>query len=420
MHLMAAPVSNPVRCRGKGVCHGDWLRVILGGDGDAMPRKYQNPKLEVRKDVKRPFYFIRVSVPIISPEGRRLQRQSRTLGFTDETTKKEALKARAELLEVVNSGRVLVTSQIRFKDIVRRFVDVRVPQLGSGTQDKYRTQIENHILPAFGDLRMCDIDRSLVEEWLNAKNADGYSWWFRTDLKAVLSAIFTTAANWKLWSGENPTKGVRIGRKREVREKKLLTVGELRAILAAVNDRTRFLILVLVGLGLRVSEALGLKWGDVDFDSGKLHIRRRWYRGDLSEEGETKSANSTRSPQLGSLVQELRRRYPGPQARDQFIFIGEDGVMPADDRDLLRFEFRPILKRLGLYYPGFGWHAFRRTNITWRQNVGNATPLEAQKAAGHGSLDMTFLYTLTDPERETAQVQAILDSIFGTADGKPQ
>jgi hypothetical protein len=65
--------------------------------------------------------------------------------------------------------------------------------------------------------------------------------------------------------------------------------------------------------------------------------------------------------------------------------------MPPDDRDLLRYEFRPDLKRLKLDYPGFGWHAFRRQNIAWRQQVGGATPLEAQKAAGHASLDMTYL-----------------------------
>ena len=85
-------------------------------------------------------------------------------------------------------------------------------------------------------------------------------------------------------------------------------------------------------------------------------------------------------------------RYPGQQAKDKFIFVGEDGLMLPDDRDLLRYEFRPVLKRLKLYYPGFGWHAFRRQNITWRQQLGGATPLEAQKAAGHGSLDMTRTY----------------------------
>lgn len=396
------------------------IRSILEGGEDAMPRKYQNPKLEIREDVARPYYFVRVTVPIFSETGRRLQRQRRNLGFVDETTAKQAKEERAKLIEVVNAGRILIQSQIRFRDIARRFVDVRMPQLGFATQQKYRTQIEKHIVPAFGDLRMCDIDRPAVEAWLNAKEQAGLGWWSRIDLKGVLSAIFTTAAGWKLWMGDNPTKGVRIGKRRLVREKRLLTADELRAILAGIPDRARFLVLILFGVGLRVSEALGLKWRDVDLDNGTLSVSRRWYRGDLSEEGETKSDSSCRVAQLGPLVEEFRRRYPGLQARDQFVFLGDDGLTPPDDRDLLRYEFRPVLKRLKLYYPGFGWHAFRRQNVTWRQQVGGATPLEAQRAAGHGSLDMTYLYTLTDTARERAQVQAIYDKLMETPAGKPQ
>jgi integrase len=385
-----------------------------------MPRKYQNPKLEIRRDVERPYYFIRVTLPVITDEGRKPKRQRQPLGFCDETSLKKAKQERARLLEVVNAGRVLVQSQIRFKDIARRFLDVRVPQLGFATQNKYRTQIENHILPAFGELRMCDIDRPGVEAWLNTKAEAGLGWWSRIDLKGVVSAIFTTAADWKLWTGDNPTKGVRIGKKRLVREKRLLTAAELRAILAAVGDRAKFIILILFGLGLRISEALGLKWCDIDFDNGVVFIRRRWYRGDLSDEGETKSDNSCREVQLGPLVEEFRRQYPGPPCRDKFVFIGDDGVAPPDDRDLLRYEFRPVLKRLKLYYEGFGWHAFRRQNVTWRQTAGGATPLEAQKAAGHGTLDMTYLYTLADKERERAQVQAMFDKLMELPQGKPQ
>ncbi len=108
--------------------------------------------------------------------------------------------------------------------------------------------------------------------------------------KGVLSAIFITAADWKLWTGgDNPTKGVRVGKKRLVCEKRLHKVDELRAILAAVGDRARFIILILFGLGLRISEGLGLKWADVNFEGAELSVRRRWYRGDLSEEGVTKS-----------------------------------------------------------------------------------------------------------------------------------
>src|ERR1700731_3851488 len=58
--------------------------------------------------------------------------------------------------------------------------------------------------------------------------------------------------------------------------------------------------------------------------------------------------------------------------------------------------FRPVVKRLGLYYKGFGWHAFRRVNISYRQHYGGTTPLEAQRGGRQSSLDMTYLYTLSE------------------------
>jgi len=60
-------------------------------------------------------------------------------------------------------------------------------------------------------------------------------------------------------------------------------------------------------------------------------------------------------------------------------------------------------------------HTFRRLNVTWRQEVG-ATPLEAQKAEGHASLDMTFLYTQTDEAREREHVARILDRLKPAAE----
>ena len=92
-------------------------------------------------------------------------------------------------------------------------------------------------------------------------------------------------------------------------------------------------------------------------------------------------------------------RYPGPQAADQFVFVGDDGSCLRTTGTLLRWKFRPVLKRPKLYYQGFGWQAFRRQNITWRQTIGGASPLEAQKEGRHGSLDMSFLCSLKDPFR---------------------
>jgi integrase len=147
---------------------------------------------------------------------------------------------------------------------------------------------------------MYEIDNTLVKEWLKAKEDDGLGWWTRIDLKGVLSAIFTQAKAWRQWDGDNPTEGVRIGKKKLVRKKELLTVEQLRAILAALQSRERFILQILFGLGLRISECLGLRWSDIDLEAGTVSIRRRWYRGDISEDGDTKSDAGDCVLQLGS------------------------------------------------------------------------------------------------------------------------
>jgi len=56
---------------------------------------------------------------------------------------------------------------------------------------------------------------------------------------------------------------LRVRRKQLERETLLLKVEELQAILAALRDRLRLLVLILFGFGLRISEALALKWKDI-------------------------------------------------------------------------------------------------------------------------------------------------------------
>ena len=57
-------------------------------------------------------------------------------------------------------------------------------------------------------------------------------------------------------------------------------------------------------------------------------------------------------------------------------------------------------------------HVFRCLNITWRQHAG-ASPFEAQKAAGHARPSTTWMYTITDDEREEQHVDWIWKRIGG-------
>jgi integrase len=263
---------------------------------------------------------------------------------------------------------------------------------------------------------MCDVDRPTVEAWLNEKTAAGLSHWTLLDLRNLLSAMFAKAAEWKLWQGENPCTRLKVGGATDVREKRIPKAEALNAFLEALGDTVittaegaRLMVLTAVTAGLRVSEVLGLQPRDIDARISTLKVVRRWHRGNVDE---PKSKASRRERAIGGLAAELLRFAKGKQP-DAYIFGRADrNGDPPDDRDLQQHVFRPAAEAVGIYSSGFGMHTFRRLNITWRQEAG-ATPFEAQKAAGHAKPSTTWLYTVTDRDREREQVARIWDRIGG-------
>jgi integrase len=364
---------------------------------------------------------------VFEPGGLVRRRQNLQLGFTDEMSMRQAKARKQQLLATINAGKFIIQSQVPFREVVQRFLDVHVPTLGSAAREQYPIQIRNHIVPAFGDLRLCDVTQAMVQTWLNGKASDreetikqedgsevtktvpALSWWTRWDLRGILSGIFNRAKEWKLWDGENPCRGVSLGKKRVKRAKRIPTAEDLQRFLQAIPENSlidqigaQLIVVTAAVSGLRVSEVLGLSAHDIDSQGQTLRVERRWRRGD---EDDPKSEASKRVRQMGSLADELLAYAEGRGAHE-YIFLRKDG-RPLDDRDLQRDVFRPAAEAVGIYHEGFGMHVFRRLNVTWRQQAG-ATPIEAQKAAGHASLDMTMLYTQTEDERERQHVDTML------------
>ena len=77
---------------------------------------------------------------------------------------------------------------------------------------------------------------------------------------------------------------------------------------------------------------------------------------------------------------------------------------PMDDWQLLRRYLRPAARRLGIYFLGFGWHVFRRQNLTVIQEEG-ANPFEAMAQAGYSRLVMTGEYTIVGLKRREKAVR---------------
>src|SRR5262249_29068903 len=156
----------------------------------------------------------------VAPNGKVLRRK-RQISIGGSVGKREALQKAREIMGTINRAQYVVASQIRLGDFLREYDALHVEQLSASTRAKYRNHIKNHIQPAFANLMLCEITTLLVKQWLDAKR-EALSWATRTDIRNILSSIFTKADEWGRWKDRNPIERVHVGRKESKREHRKL------------------------------------------------------------------------------------------------------------------------------------------------------------------------------------------------------
>ena len=139
-------------------------------------------------------------------------------------------------------------------------------------------------------------------------------------------------------------------------------LGELQLLLTKLDTRERTLVLLAAATGLRVSELLGIRWADVDFDNLELSVTRSiWHQkiGDCKTEASAKPV-----PLDGYMAEDLlqwRKRSPYPMQED-WVFASPTmkGEQPYWPDNLMKRYVKPVAKANGIY-KNIGWHTFRHT-----------------------------------------------------------
>lgn len=378
--------------------------------GERMARReFQMPNV-LRHEGSQPYWYIRYRRKVLVGKNQ-IERKEvwHRLGDCDQITKRQAMRLRDEIMRDVNREVYTIQSHIEFADFVEIYMKQHIPMLAVGAQAKYRSLLGRHILPGFRSMKLCDMDTEAIQAFLNSKQKEGLAWWTRNDLKNILSGIFSKADDWGYWSGRNPVRKTTIGRQRAKRQKRILSDVQIRQLLAGLPEETRLMVETAVSTGMRVSEISGLRLGRVDLSRGLVRVEERYYRGDMDS---PKTQRSRRVLPLGELVEAYRRRKPVGSVDDQYVFQ-RDGE-PLDDRALLKDLIRPLAKQLGFYFEGFGWHSFRRQNLTLIQEEG-ASAFEAMAQAGHSRPTMTSEYTIVGLERREQAVLRLQQRLLRAA-----
>jgi integrase len=137
------------------------------------------------------------------------------------------------------------------------------------TREVYEGNINNWIKPTWGSLSLSEVRTVAVESWLGTLPLANGS---RAKVRNIMSALYSHAIRWEFFD-KNPITLVRQSAKRN-RIPDVLTVDELKSLLAELTGVYRVMVSVVAVTGLRVSELLGLRWQDCDFAAGEIRLSR--------------------------------------------------------------------------------------------------------------------------------------------------
>ena len=234
----------------------------------------------------------------------RFEFQTKVAGKTsritlDAATATDAIRE-ADRLRVVSADVGICDGKLRLDALVRRFMAESrsgeyAPARGAmaaTTLDLYEQRLDSYVIPALGaSIRVRDIKvehlRRLIDR-MRLRDLSGST--IRSTVTALRAALRFGVQRGLLHrnpcldlDGDLPSAQRRT-------EPVYLTREQGEALLTALSDEFRPVAAACLFAGLRISEALGLTWGDLDLAAGTLTVRRQ-----LSRDGQGFAPLKTRS-----------------------------------------------------------------------------------------------------------------------------
>jgi integrase len=164
--------------------------------------------------------------------------------------------------------------------------------------------------------------------------------------------LFDLAALWEYLSLDrrNPIEIVKIkGVTKRRKQSIVLTPDQFRQVIRSLPPHVNMAGVVMGCLGLRSSEAFGLKWTDIDWTQRTIAIQRSAYRGAIDE---TKTVSSNDKLPLASALAELLLAWKS-QSEFEWIFANPATGMPYMSPSLQQRWIRPAGEALGIKGLGF-------------------------------------------------------------------
>jgi integrase len=288
------------------------------------------------------------------------------------------------------------------------------------TYNDYAYLVRRHIKPTLGRVQLKSLTPAHARRLYRAKLDSGLSSRTVNYVHVTLHKALKQAVNDGLIP-RNVTDAVKAPRpvKKEVQS---FTPEQARAFLnAARGDRLEALYIAAITTGLRQGELLGLRWRDIDLESGRLAVRRTLVAGSVgSHSGAAfdapKNNKSRRTVKLTKSAIEALKRHKAAQNEERLklgslwedhglVFPNRVGK-PMDHNNLYKRDFKKTLAHAGLPLT-FRFHDLRHTCATLLLSK-NVNQKVVQEMLGHATITQTMdTYSHVLPTMQDAATEAM-------------
>jgi integrase len=271
------------------------------------------------------------------------------------------------------------------KDLCEAYIARHAVNKKSGGE--YKRRINQHIIPAWGNLKAAAIRRADVTA-LHSKIGKNNGPYEANRVLALISSMFGKAELWGILEegAPNPARGVE--KFAEHQRDRFLQSDELPRFFEALaqepNDTIRDYILISLLTGVRRSNVLSMRWDQISFERSEWRIQ-------ITKNGTPQTV--TLSPEAMEI---LRNRH---NTKSPFVFPGDGktGHLTEPKRCWVRILERAKLTDLRI-------HDLRRTLGSWQAKTGASLSIIG-KSLNHKNTSTTAIYARLDldPVRESVE-----------------
>ncbi|MGE7020456.1 tyrosine-type recombinase/integrase [Solibacillus cecembensis] len=338
----------------------------------------------------------------------RVSRDGKEFSIGTFRTKKEAEIEAAKVEERIYYGQALNDRNMLFDDVVEEWLRFKKLDVNENSFESLERNVRLHLLPHFTNKRIMKIRRIDIRNWIEHHAKQGYAYGSKVKYLSTLKSIFHYAVHDLEILEKNPTDKLSMPVVDDIEadnDVKYYSLAELTQLLNFMESRKTqrygdyqlyyMLMYFLSQTGLRISEAIALRWSDIN--GNKITVERQIKKTKQGKVLSTlKNSSSYRTIGIDEETLKMLKKFKLaqneliignahiPKNKDDIIF--QNYLGDYLDTKAIRTSFSRYCKRAGVDYKGT--HVFRHTHAVLLLEADASIKFVADRL-GHKSIKTT-------------------------------